>query len=1027
MRVSRRFLLAGVAIVALLPVRAGTVIVRAAAQPSAQAKLPTGINIVSTSASTQANAWVSFGQQFEDGAVSSGSRPILLLNGTPLADQAIDNEIAWPSGNLRRCNFTARVPSLRGPIGTATLLTFSVAAGTQDHSSYLAAASFLTWAMGSGWNVEYDVTIDGNVWSMDAVTCLGTSNVGYWKRSAICTEFITWGKLKSGAKVHPDLVAKFEVRVFSSGGTIQNVRTVAIVENVYMNVHNYYPVEDITLKQNGTEVWSRHQVSPNATLTLSAHGYGNGIYYSNGNYYNPTGGVGFSTDKPVWGSTPTYGGWYIESKGSLLRIDGASGTRGGGLCPWRIDSLVLPQAPVANKPLPLAPWQQMGGYPRGWGHSRINLTATGDLSGMTFTIVGSTSDGTNTETLTGPNNTTIWSNKIWTGRITSITPSGSSSATVSVGVNGFPNLVNPPGTWRLIPYNFIPNCRLYNITWHINQARYAPNYDRTGLISSGFMFNYRFDLFQDQSGYLAADLTGVDGVSQGTSALYGQPESIDANPNQYNQSMGYLLYEGQAGERIELGAISGWDFHWLWAQSNVARAADAHRNIMERAKHMGGGEWPIWYRDRNTDVIFSPVDWPNMGQGSQMLPGPDAIGWGQAGWSMVSPEVSHSSARVRTAALITGDFWCVESQLAAAIYYAWYQASGYAGSGTRKLFGWNETRGIAWGWKQAIQIMECYPDTMYTSNLLIAKTVLSAWFNYNQTSVYNGFLVPGNVDPWDLVPSSGPGSRGDYHWVWSGRGVAPGATGDFQMHYLAHALAQGYDNGVLNSQGQAWAEWVFDFGYNLVTKTSEVNPRYAWSYFRPTMTANNRSFNGLAEYWQYCQNTLDPTSYPIAHNLLFPQLYGSSITPSAVSGTGIAITSLRAEFYPTHVGARIAGNGGVARVTAFVDARTVTCDVITPFANTRAIPAGRWYITYGNPGPNTDANLNLTRSNTAGGLEAAFTLYGVLGCLGSVASRRDDARGIQPTYRTWLANSGFPFNDRAVNRQSYPRYMIESR
>ncbi len=76
--------------------------------------------------------------------------------------------------------------------------------------------------------------------------------------------------------------------------------------------------------------------------------------------------------------------------------------------------------------------------PNGYGY-KVIITSAGDDSGITFTITGiKVGDLTNTvvsETLTGPNATTVTSNNFY-ARVDSITASGASAGNVKIGTTG---------------------------------------------------------------------------------------------------------------------------------------------------------------------------------------------------------------------------------------------------------------------------------------------------------------------------------------------------------------------------------------------------------------------------------------------------------------------------------------------------------------------------------------------------------------------------------------------------------------
>ena len=78
---------------------------------------------------------------------------------------------------------------------------------------------------------------------------------------------------------------------------------------------------------------------------------------------------------------------------------------------------------------------------------------------------------------------------------------------------------------------------------------------------------------------------------------------------------------------------------------------------------------------------------------------------------------------------------------------------------------------------------------------------------------------------------------------------------------------------------------------------------------------------------------------------------GATMTPAAVSGTGVVFTASAAVFKSTDVGRQIwkkAINGvgyGRAEITGYTDTTHVTCTILTAFNNTTAMAAGDWYLT----------------------------------------------------------------------------------
>lgn len=78
---------------------------------------------------------------------------------------------------------------------------------------------------------------------------------------------------------------------------------------------------------------------------------------------------------------------------------------------------------------------------------------------------------------------------------------------------------------------------------------------------------------------------------------------------------------------------------------------------------------------------------------------------------------------------------------------------------------------------------------------------------------------------------------------------------------------------------------------------------------------------------------------------------GATMTPAAVSGTGVNFTASAAVFKSTDVGRQIwkkAINGvgyGRAEITGYTSPTVVVCTILTAFNNTTAMAAGNWYLT----------------------------------------------------------------------------------
>jgi len=73
---------------------------------------------------------------------------------------------------------------------------------------------------------------------------------------------------------------------------------------------------------------------------------------------------------------------------------------------------------------------------------------------------------------------------------------------------------------------------------------------------------------------------------------------------------------------------------------------------------------------------------------------------------------------------------------------------------------------------------------------------------------------------------------------------------------------------------------------------------------------------------------------------------GGTLTPSAVTGT-VNLTRSSAGFTTAHIGQYVEGNGGRARIVAYVSSTKVKAYMVIPFYDTAAIASGSWSIESG--------------------------------------------------------------------------------
>lgn len=114
-----------------------------------------------------------------------------------------------------------------------------------------------------------------------------------------------------------------------------------------------------------------------------------------------------------------------------------------------------------------------------------------------------------------------------------------------------------------------------------------------------------------------------------------------------------------------------------------------------------------------------------------------------------------------------------------------------------------------------------------------------------------------------------------------------------------------------------------------------------------------RTINGaVVRYIELINDPFDPdtngqrSGYFVDAGLTYNGYLAASITPAAVSGTGITITASSAVFTSSMVGKQIRSGSARATVTAFTDSTHVVVSIITanPFSSVNPIVAGSWYM-----------------------------------------------------------------------------------
>jgi len=112
-----------------------------------------------------------------------------------------------------------------------------------------------------------------------------------------------------------------------------------------------------------------------------------------------------------------------------------------------------------------------------------------------------------------------------------------------------------------------------------------------------------------------------------------------------------------------------------------------------------------------------------------------------------------------------------------------------------------------------------------------------------------------------------------------------------------------------------------------------------------------RTINGqTVRYIEVINDPFDPATngqrsgYFVDSGLTYNGYLTASITPAAVSGTGITITASAAVFTSTMVGKQIRSGSARATITAFTDSTHVVVTIVSAFSSTSPIIAGNWYL-----------------------------------------------------------------------------------
>ncbi len=188
---------------------------------STSAATVTTVRFESTSAATQSNVPVTFGQIFAPGHLTAGTALVgHLANGATVPLQ-LDIKAHHPDGSVRHAVISAILPSL----GAGQVVSMNLDRGTAAAGS----AGSTTSLLGAGFTTSFNATVGGVRYTASADELIRKNLAKAWLNGSTANEWEVSAPLKNSAGAeHPHLTARFSVRWYEA---VKKARVDVVIEN----------------------------------------------------------------------------------------------------------------------------------------------------------------------------------------------------------------------------------------------------------------------------------------------------------------------------------------------------------------------------------------------------------------------------------------------------------------------------------------------------------------------------------------------------------------------------------------------------------------------------------------------------------------------------------------------------------------------------------------------------------------------------------------------------------------------------
>jgi len=217
--------------------------------------------VIADNARDAADAPVTIGQVFAQGAVRSGQSLVAVVDNKRIATQ-VDKKATWSDGSLRHA-----VISIRMPAGTAKRTVVGlVAAPAPDQGNGVSISELL----GTSFDATAELKIRGRDYRVSARDLLTQINQGggcsqwgreckRWLSGPLTSEWIIGGPLAQGGDLADSAGVYFHVRAYrDERGVISNARVDTVIENNWA-----YPDTARNLRYNATITVGRNETREN--------------------------------------------------------------------------------------------------------------------------------------------------------------------------------------------------------------------------------------------------------------------------------------------------------------------------------------------------------------------------------------------------------------------------------------------------------------------------------------------------------------------------------------------------------------------------------------------------------------------------------------------------------------------------------------------------------------------------------------------------------------------------------------------